>query len=181
MKIQVLSQEAINQIAAGEVIESPASVVKELVENSIDAGATKITIEVRAGGLALVAVSDDGVGMSKEDALLSIERHATSKIVSAKDLFALHTMGFRGEALAAIAAISHMTLITAEEGKAGTQLEIEGGAIKKVQSCARLKGTRIEVRDLFFNVPARKKFQKSPPALFAEIVRISTLLKRRSP
>lgn len=178
-QIQLLSEEAINQIAAGEVVENPASVVKELVENSLDAGSTEIHIDIAFGGLNLIRVSDNGSGMEKEDALLSIQRHATSKILQFNDLFRLSTMGFRGEALAAIAAVSKMTVMTATE--VGTKLEIDAGEVKKVGPCARQRGTTVEVRDLFFNVPARKKFQKTPPALAAEVYRLVTTLALSRP
>jgi DNA mismatch repair protein MutL len=173
--IRVLSDITINQIAAGEVIESPASVVKELVENSLDAGAKKIVVEVQGGGLHSLRISDDGIGMNRDDALLCLERHATSKIHDAKDLFEIQTMGFRGEALASISSISKMTLTTSTQ-EIGVQLEVDGGKIQSVTPYPRNRGTTIEVRHLFFNVPARKKFQKSPVALFSEITRVITTL-----
>lgn len=179
--IHLLSEETINQIAAGEVIESPASVVKELVENAFDAGAQSITIEIVGGGLKLIRISDDGKGMNEMDAELSIKRHATSKIIKAQDLFRLKTMGFRGEALASIAAISNMILVTAEENQVGTKLEIEKGEIIKKLPCARTRGTTIEVHSLFYNVPARKKFQKAPAAISAEIFRMITILALSHP
>ena len=157
-KIQLLSDQTINQIAAGEVIENPASVVKELVENAIDAGASNISIEILSGGFQKIKVIDDGSGMSDADALLCLKRHATSKIAEAKDLFSLMTMGFRGEALASIAAVSKMSLLSALEGAPAVFVEVEGGAISPVQPGARSRGTTIEVRSLFHNVPARKKF-----------------------
>lgn len=172
-KIRVLSDVTINQIAAGEVIESPASVVKELVENSLDAGAKKILVEIQSGGLSLIRISDDGSGMNKDDAILCLERHATSKIQDAKDLFKIQTMGFRGEALASIASISKMTLTTSL-GEIGLQLEVEAGKIKSIDPYPRNRGTTIEVRHLFFNVPARKKFQKSASACASDITRILT-------
>lgn len=180
-KIRVLSDQTINQIAAGEVIENPASVVKELVENAIDAGASHITIEIFAGGFQGIKISDDGSGMSPDDAVLSLERHATSKIISADDLFSLATMGFRGEALASIAAISKMTLTTAVENAPAIVLEVEGGKISHVGPAARARGTTIEVRSLFYNVPARKKFQKSPASSSAEITKIVTQLALAHP
>lgn len=179
-RIRLLSDHTINQIAAGEVIESPASVVKELVENALDAGATKIVIEIKAGGLQLIRVSDDGSGMGREDALLCLERHATSKIREAQDLFSLSTMGFRGEALASIAAISKLSLMTATQEE-GTCIEVEAGQILSVQPYARTHGTTIDVRSLFFNVPARKKFQKSAASCSAEITRIVSILSLGSP
>ncbi|MES2344554.1 MAG: DNA mismatch repair endonuclease MutL [Chlamydiota bacterium] len=179
MKIKVLSDQIINQIAAGEVIENPASVVKELIENALDAGATQIAVEIKGGGLQLIRVIDNGCGMSKDDALLSLERHATSKIVAAEDLFALKTMGFRGEALASIASISKLTLLTADG--VGTRVEVDGGKIFSVEPCARTQGTTVEVRSLFFNVPARKKFQKSAAVCATEITRSMTILSLAHP
>lgn len=173
-QIKVLSEQLINQIAAGEVIENPASVIKELVENAIDAGSTKISIEIKGGGLQLIRVVDNGQGMSPEDAALSLERHATSKIRMVDDLFNLSTMGFRGEALASIAAISKLTLLTAQD--IGTLIEVEGGKIIKKERAARVQGTTIEVKSLFFNVPARKKFQKSVSSCSNEISKIITVL-----
>ncbi|NGX39996.1 MAG: DNA mismatch repair protein MutL [Chlamydiae bacterium] len=174
--IRILSDEVINQIAAGEVVESPASVVKELIENALDAGAKKISVEIAGGGLKLVRVIDDGMGMSMEDALLSLTRHATSKMRGAEDLFTLLTKGFRGEALASIASVSKMTMITAVDGKVGTKLEVEKGEVLKRGSSARTRGTSVEVRSLFFNVPARKKFQKTAAAISAEIFRTVTVM-----
>jgi DNA mismatch repair protein MutL len=179
MTIRILSDHTINQIAAGEVIENPASVVKELIENALDAGATEIGIEVKGGGLQLIRVADNGSGMRRDDALLCLERHATSKIREVHDLESLGTMGFRGEALASIAAVSKLTLITAVEE--GTQVEVEGGKILSVSPAARLKGTTVEVRSLFYNVPARKKFQKSAQVSSAEITRIVTVLSLAHP
>ncbi len=162
MSIRVLSDQTINQIAAGEVIENPTSVLKELVENALDAGARNITVEIERGGFSLIRVSDDGCGMSQDDLLLSIERHATSKIQKAEELNEILTMGFRGEALASIAAISKMKMTTAVKGNPlGSELISDGGKIRSLEGAARRPGTTIEVRALFFNVPARKKFQKS--------------------
>lgn len=168
-KIRVLSEVTINQIAAGEVIENPCSVVKELVENSLDAGATKIWVEIRGGGLQLIQVADNGIGMSPDDAILSFERHATSKLASIEDLNQLRSMGFRGEALASIAAISRLQLVTAEEGKDGVEIDVDGGAIRGSRAASRSCGTTVSIRSLFYNVPARKKFQKSTAAATAEI------------
>src|SRR5262249_50082172 len=151
-------------IAAGEVVERPASVVKELVENALDAEATRITIEVQAGGRSLIRVTDDGIGMSRDDALLCLERHATSKLTSADDLDAIRTMGFRGEAVPSIASVSRMSLTTRErdpEAHAGTQVVIHGGRIMEVTEAGSASGTSVEVRNLFFNVPARRKFLRS--------------------
>ncbi len=163
-KIRVLNEATINQIAAGEVIENPSSVVKELVENSLDAGAARIWIEIRGGGFELIQVADDGSGMSRDDAVLCFERHATSKMGHIDDLSSLCSMGFRGEALASIAAISRTELISAEEGKDATEVKVEGGVIRDVHPASRSRGTTIIVRSLFYNVPARKKFQKSVAA-----------------
>jgi DNA mismatch repair protein MutL len=167
-KIQVLPPGLVNQIAAGEVVERPASVVKELVENALDAGARSIRVELEEGGLALVRVEDDGSGMGREDALLSLERHATSKLRDASGLAAIATMGFRGEAIPAIASVSRMRIDTCPEGPAGstvgTRVSIEGGTLAAVEDVARARGTTIEVRDLFFNTPARRKFMRSTPA-----------------
>ncbi len=161
-KIRVLSDHLANQIAAGEVVERPASVAKELVENAIDAGARRITIDVEAGGRRLLRVADDGEGMTRDDAVLAFERHATSKIKSAEDLSAIATLGFRGEALASIASVARVELITMTEGEtAATRVLIEGGRIRDVKDAAHPKGTTITMRDLFFNVPARRKFLRS--------------------
>ncbi|MES2121900.1 MAG: DNA mismatch repair endonuclease MutL [Chlamydiota bacterium] len=180
-KIHLLSSQTINQIAAGEVIENPASVVKELVENAVDAGARKIVVETLGGGFQSIVVSDDGIGMGPEDARLSLERHATSKIVSADDLFALSSMGFRGEALASIASVSKMTLQTAADGFSPVTIEVEGGRVLHADPAGRARGTTIEVRSLFYNVPARKKFQKSVAASTAEITKVMTQLALAHP
>ncbi len=170
-QIKILPLELRNKIAAGEVIERPASVVKELLENSIDAGSTEITIEVLRAGRGLIKVTDNGAGMDREDALLCLERHATSKLKNEDDLFSIRTMGFRGEALPSIASVSRMTLLTGlrnlpphpprgtTEG-VGVSIEIHGGEVKEVRDSPS-RGTSVEVRDLFFNTPARKKFLKS--------------------
>ena len=161
-KIRVLADHVANQIAAGEVVERPASVAKELVENSIDAGATRITIEIEAGGRRLLKVSDDGEGMVRDDAILAFERHATSKLHTAEDLISIGTLGFRGEALASIASVAKVELITSTAGaSAGTRVLIEGGRMRDVKDAAHPRGTTIAVRDLFFNVPARRKFLRS--------------------
>jgi DNA mismatch repair protein MutL len=161
-KIRVLADHVANQIAAGEVVERPASVAKELVENSIDAGATRITIEIEAGGRRLLKVSDDGEGMVRDDAVLAFERHATSKIRDSEDLAAIGTLGFRGEALASIASVARVELTTfIESGKAATRVTIDGGRMRDVKDAAHPRGTTIAVRDLFFNIPARRKFLRS--------------------
>ncbi len=161
-KIRVLSDQIVNQIAAGEVVERPASVAKELLENSLDAGATRIVIEFEAGGRRLLKIADDGEGMNRDDAVLAFERHATSKIKTADDLAAIGTLGFRGEALASIASVARIDLMTnTEENAAGTRVIIEGGRMRDVKDAAHPRGTTITMRDLFFNVPARRKFLRS--------------------
>jgi DNA mismatch repair protein MutL len=161
-KIRVLSDHVANQIAAGEVVERPASVAKELVENSIDAGARRVELDVEAGGRRLLRVSDDAEGMTRDDAVLAFERHATSKINTAEDLERVSTLGFRGEALASIASVARVELVTQQEGETeGTRVLIEGGRMRDVAPAARPRGTTIAVRDLFFNVPARRKFLRS--------------------
>lgn len=160
--VRRLSAELANQIAAGEVVERPASIVKELVENALDAGATRVVVDVVEGGTALVRVSDDGAGMDDEDAVLALERHATSKIEAASDLFALRTFGFRGEALPSIASVSRLTLRTRARGAAeGVTVRIDGGAAPVIEPSGGAVGTTVEVRDLFYNVPARRKFLKA--------------------
>lgn len=180
-KIRLLDEHTINKIAAGEVIENPASVVKELVENAIDAGASSICIEIQQGGRELIRVSDNGCGMSHDDALLCLERHATSKIKEVEDIQELFTMGFRGEALPSIASISKMTLLTSESNDAGTIVKIEGGRILSTASAARSKGTTIEVKSLFFNVPVRRKFQKSPIYDAQAILKVISLMSLAYP
>ena len=161
-KIRVLADHVANQIAAGEVVERPASVAKELIENSIDAGASRITIEIEAGGRRLLKVSDDGEGMVRDDAVLAFERHATSKIRETDDLAAIATLGFRGEALASIASVAKIELLTCtEDAKAATRVTIDGGRMRDVKDAAHPRGTTIAVRDLFFNIPARRKFLRS--------------------
>src|SRR5437660_909260 len=161
-KIRVLPDHISNLIAAGEVVERPASVAKELVENAIDAGATRIVIDVESGGRRLLKITDDGEGMSRDDAILAFERHATSKISKAEDLSAIGTLGFRGEALASIASVARVELVThAEDAAAGTRVVIEGGRMRDVKDAAHPRGTTIAVRDLFFNTPARRKFLRS--------------------
>ena len=172
-EIKLLSEETINKIAAGEVIERPASVVKELLENSLDAGATAIMIEIKNYGQELIRVSDNGCGMSSEDAHQSILRHATSKISSADDLFSIRTLGFRGEALASIAAVSRLTITTKLAEKIeGYKLIINGGIIAASSIAASKQGTTVEVEDLFFNTPARKKFLKSNPVELQHITAV---------
>lgn len=161
-RIHLLGDRLISQIAAGEVVERPASVVKELVENSLDAGASSIEIQLVAGGKRSIWVRDDGSGMGRNDVLLAFDRHATSKIAASDDLDGIETLGFRGEALAAIAAVSRVELVSAEEPGNGFLVRIEGGRIKKHEPAAHPRGTTIEVDSLFFNVPARRKFAKQP-------------------
>src|SRR5438067_485087 len=161
-RIRLLAETVASQVAAGEVVERPASVVKELIENSIDAGARKIDVLIRRGGISLVRVVDDGCGMDRDDALLSLERHATSKIRSAADLQAVATLGFRGEALPSIASVSRFRLTTREAGAvAGTEIVVNGGKIDIVRDGGEAPGTQVEVRSLFYNLPARRKFLRS--------------------
>ena len=175
MRIRVLPEEIANKIAAGEVVERPASVVKELMENSIDAESRSIEVEVLSGGKKLIQVADDGIGMSREDALLSIRRHATSKISSAEDLAAIKTLGFRGEALPSIASVSKMELVTRTAGDlSGTKIVVEGGRVKEVGQIGCPVGTRVRVSNLFFNLPARAKFLKSESSEFRHILNIFT-------
>ncbi|PIP37252.1 MAG: DNA mismatch repair protein MutL, partial [Desulfobacterales bacterium CG23_combo_of_CG06-09_8_20_14_all_51_8] len=171
--IKILPEILSNKIAAGEVVERPASVVKELLENAIDAESTKITVEIGQGGRALIRVSDNGIGMGHDDALLSIERYATSKIHTDADLYAITTLGFRGEALPSIASVSKFTLITKiREADAATRIDIEGGRIKNVSDAGAPDGTTISVHQLFFNTPARRKFLKSMATEMGHIAEI---------
>src|SRR5205809_765399 len=161
-RIKLLPETLASQVAAGEVVERPASVVKELVENSIDAGARAIEVGIQRGGMSRIRVVDDGYGMDRDDALLSLERHATSKIASAADLAAINTLGFRAEALPSIASVSRFRLTTREHGAvAGTEILVNGGRIETVRDGGEAPGTQIEVRSLFYNVPARRKFLRS--------------------
>ncbi len=170
-KIALLSDQVINQIAAGEVIEHPASAVKELVDNALDAGAKRIAVAIEGGGHLSIQVEDDGFGMNRADAHLCLLRHATSKISDAEDLQSLTTMGFRGEALAAIASISKLEIKTSD-GSEAVHLRAEAGRILEIEGCARNRGTTVAVRSLFFNAPARRKFQKSQQASSAQIAKI---------
>jgi DNA mismatch repair protein MutL len=177
-RIKLLSEQVANQIAAGEVIERPASVVKELVENSLDADAKKISVEIGAGGRSLIRVTDDGVGMSRDDALLSLERHATSKIQRAEDLASIATMGFRGEALPSIASVSRFVLTTRERESTspeGTQIVVNGGTIAEVKVAGSATGSSLEVRQLFYNLPARRKFLRTEETEAAHIQHYLTL------
>lgn len=187
-KIRVLSDDTINKIAAGEVIENPASVVKELAENSLDAGATEIVVEIAIGGRQMIRISDNGHGMGPDDALLCLERHGTSKIRSIDDVSVISTMGFRGEAIPSIASISKFLLITTpapEEGQAsqdvGTMVVVDGGKLQKCCPAVRSPGTTIEIKSLFFNVPVRKKFQKSPAYDVGEIAKSLSALALANP
>jgi DNA mismatch repair protein MutL len=174
-RIHVLSDQVANQIAAGEVVDRPASVVKELLENSLDAGATRIRIDVEAGGRKLIRIVDDGHGMGRDDALLAFERHATSKIRSSDDLLSIATLGFRGEALPSIASISRLELTTRMEGEpSGTAIEIAGGKILRVEDIAAPAGTSIAVHDLFFNTPARRKFLKAESTELSHVTALVT-------
>src|SRR5579884_1825907 len=169
-RIRILSDNVANKIAAGEVVERPASVVKELLENSLDAGATEVRIDAENAGRRLLRISDNGSGMLRDDALLAFERHATSKLSEARDLLAIATLGFRGEALPSIASVSRLLLETrAAEEQTGTAVEIAGGKLLRCDEIARPTGTTITVRDLFFNVPARKKFLRSDQTELAHI------------
>ena len=177
-KISVLPENLSNKIAAGEVVERPASVVKELVENALDAGATRVIVEVEKGGQSLIQVSDNGAGMRRDDALLAIQRYATSKISTDDDLFAIRTLGFRGEALPSIAAVSRFALITRDNtSDAGTQISVDGGKIKGVSEIGAPEGTLISVKELFFNIPARRKFLKT---VGTEMSHIADIVARMS-
>ena len=181
-KIRQLPPELANQIAAGEVVERPASVVKELVENAIDASATRITIAVEMGGKKLIRVEDDGEGMDAADARLALERHATSKIARAEDLETIRTMGFRGEALPAIASVSHLVLRTRpRDAVSGTEIRVNGGIVASVTEVGMAPGTIIEVGDLFYNLPARRKFLKSDVAETTQVSRMATQLALACP
>jgi DNA mismatch repair protein MutL len=174
-RIHVLSENVANKIAAGEVVERPASVAKELLENSLDAGSTRIRIQVEAGGKKLIQITDNGCGMVRDDALLAFERHATSKIKNAEDLLSVATLGFRGEALPSIASVSRLRLETrAPDEDSGTVVEINGGKIFKVEEAGLPAGTSITVRDLFFNIPARKKFLKAESTELSHIASLVT-------
>lgn len=170
-KIRVLSDQVASQVAAGEVIERPASLVKELVENSLDAGASRVWVEFARGGSRLVSVRDDGSGMDREDALLCLERHATSKIRAAGDLALVRSMGFRGEALPSIASVSRFRLLTREpSAESGTEVVVNGGKVEAVRETGAPPGTQIEVKDLFFNIPARRKFLRGEETEAAHII-----------
>ncbi len=172
-KIRILPENIVSKIAAGEIVERPASVVKELVENSLDAGSTHIRIELRVGGKKFISVLDNGEGMTMDDALLSLERHATSKIRGTEDLFSIKTLGFRGEALPSVAGVSRLKLTTkTKDALSGTRISIEGGAIKSVEEIGCPSGTIIEVRDLFYNTPPRLKFMKTTETELSNVLDI---------
>jgi DNA mismatch repair protein MutL len=172
-KIKILPGDVVSRIAAGEVVERPAAVVKELVENSLDAGSHSITVDIKDGGLVLIRVTDDGEGMACEDAPRAFDRHATSKIRSDQDLWSIRTMGFRGEALPSIASIANVRVTTATPSAAvGAEFHVRGGTVGKIVDAPPVTGTRIEVADLFYNQPARKKFLKSIPTEFSHISRV---------
>lgn len=175
-RIHILPDALANQIAAGEVVERPSSVVKELVENALDAAATRIDISIQNGGKSEIRVSDDGCGMGRDDALLCLDRHATSKISEPNDLLSVRTFGFRGEALPSIASVSRLTLETAEPAGVGSRVRVAGGKIQGAEDCARQSGTTVIVRNLFFNVPARAKFLRSASAETRAIADIVTTL-----
>ncbi len=182
--IRLLPEIVANQIAAGEVVERPASVVKELVENAIDAGATRITLDIQSGGRSLIRVADNGRGMNRDDALLCLERHATSKIQQAEDLASIGTMGFRGEAIPSIASVSRMALTTLasdNETGEGTRIDIHAGKIRSVESAGHAVGTTIEVRSLFYNLPARRKFLRTPETERSHIQHFMTLAALANP
>src|SRR2546428_557132 len=172
-KIQVLPGEVVSRIAAGEVVERPAAVVKELIDNSLDAGSTRITIEVTDGGRRMIKVTDDGEGMGQADALLAFQRHATSKLRSEEDLLGIRTLGFRGEALPSIASVSKVRMVTAcRHEPVGTRMLVTGGTITKTEEAAAAPGTQIEITDLFFNTPARRKFLKASTTEFSHLCQI---------
>ncbi|MBZ5582903.1 MAG: DNA mismatch repair endonuclease MutL [Acidobacteriia bacterium] len=174
-RIRILPDQVANKIAAGEVVERPASVVKELLENSLDAGATEVRVEVESGGRRLIRIGDDGCGMLRDDALLAFERHATSKLRDVKDLLSISTLGFRGEALPSIASVSRLLLETrSAEETTGARIEIAGGKMLRCEEAALGRGTIITVRDLFYNVPARKKFLRTEPTELAHIASLVT-------
>ena len=175
-RIRLLPEHVANQIAAGEVIERPASVLKELLENSLDAGATQVDVQIGAGGRSLVLVTDNGSGMSKDDALLCLERHATSKLRDSDDLDRIASYGFRGEAIPSIASVSRFRLRTREhDALAGTELVIDGGKLREVREVGLAPGTQIEVRSIFFNMPARRKFLRTEATESAHIRHVMLL------
>ncbi len=181
-KIRVLPVTVQNKIAAGEVIERPASVVKELVENAIDAGAVSIAVEMEDGGHRLVRVSDDGCGMDEEDLVACMQRHATSKIREVEDIFRIASFGFRGEALPSIGSVSRMTISSCPVGAGeGHELVVEAGRLVRITPAAPRKGTRVEVRDIFYNTPARRKFLRTPAAEHTRATEMLTRLALGNP
>ena len=180
-RIAILAPQVADQIAAGEVVERPASVVKELVENALDAGANAIRVEIEDGGRSLIRVSDDGEGMSREDAELALARHATSKIRDAADLIGVRTFGFRGEALPAIASVSRFELETSADGRLATRIRVVGGTGHAVEEVARQRGTTVTVRGLFFNTPARRKFLRAPATETRAVLEVLTVLALTRP
>lgn len=173
--IKVLPASVINKIAAGEVIDRPAAVVKELIENAIDAMASKIDTYLEDGGRKMLRVSDDGIGMDAEDLSLAFQSHATSKLLNADDLFAIHTLGFRGEALPSIGAVSRASIISRTQGAIqGAEISIDGGVLSQIKECGAPEGTQVTVKDLFFNVPVRKKFLRTIPTEMAYISEVLT-------
>ncbi|HYW08946.1 MAG TPA: DNA mismatch repair endonuclease MutL, partial [Longimicrobium sp.] len=180
-RIHILPEKLANQIAAGEVVERPASVVKELVENALDAGASRVDVTVRNGGKTEIRVADDGWGMGREDALLAVDRHATSKVRNEADLAAIRTLGFRGEALPSIGSVARLVLETAERDGDGTRVVVTAGQLAAVEECARRTGTTISVRSLFFNVPARAKFLRSSAAENRAVGEVVTTLALATP
>ena len=176
-KIRILSDNVVSKIAAGEIVERPASVVKELVENSIDAGSKSIKIELESGGKKLIEVSDDGEGMSRDEALLSLERHATSKIKDINDLFSVKSLGFRGEAIPSIASVSRFKITTrVNDAVIGTMISGEGGKIRKVEETGSPAGTTIEVKNLFYNTPVRLKFMRKIETELSNVLDIVQLI-----
>ena len=175
-RIAVLPNQVADQIAAGEVVERPSSVVKELVENALDAGARSVRVAIETGGKTLIRVSDDGEGMSRADAELALSRHATSKIRVAADLIGVGTFGFRGEALPAIASVSHFEIETSPDGRSGTRVSVAGGKVETVEEVVRQRGTTVVVRGLFFNTPARRKFLRAPATETRAAVEAVTVL-----
>src|SRR5271155_2835002 len=174
-RIHILADQVANQIAAGEVVDRPASVVKELLENSLDAGASRIVIAIEGGGRKLIRIADNGSGMVRDDALLAFERHATSKLRSSDDLLSIATLGFRGEALPSIASIARVELVTrSAEEIAGTRMEIAGGKLLLCEDAGGPAGTTLTVRDLFFNTPARRKFLKAENTELSHVTALVT-------
>lgn len=181
-KVQMLPETLINKIAAGEVVDRPASAVKELIENAIDAGATRIDVDIERGGKKLIRLADNGSGMTREDAQMALQRHATSKLRNENDLFQIMTMGFRGEALPSIASVSRFKLLTrTEDDPEGTLLEIDGGEDPQIVAAGRAQGTTVEIADLFFNLPGRKKFLKADGTEFSHIAEVVTRLSLANP